>query len=60
MTPLLLGFLGLPAVLILIFLRVPIGIAMLTIGVFGSWAVTGSFNPVSAQFKNLTYSTYAS
>ncbi|MCP8885152.1 TRAP transporter large permease [Devosia sp. XJ19-1] len=60
MTPLLLGFLGLPAVLILIFLRVPIGIAMLAIGVFGSWAVTGSFNPVSAQFKNLAYSTYAS
>jgi C4-dicarboxylate transporter DctM subunit len=60
MTPLLLGFLGLPAVLILIFLRVPIGIAMLAVGVFGSWAITGSFNPVSAQFKNLTYSTFAS
>ena len=60
MTPLMLGFLGLPAVLILIFLRMPIGIAMLGVGVFGSWLVTGSFNPVSAQFKNLTYSTYAS
>ena len=60
MTPLLLGFLALPAVLILIFLRVPIGLAMMAIGIFGSWAVTGSFNPVSAQFKNLTYSTFAS
>ena len=54
MTPLLLGALGLPAVLILIFLRVPIGIAMLAVGVFGSWLITGSFNPVSAQFQNLT------
>ncbi|MHA6300047.1 TRAP transporter large permease [Devosia sp. CAU 1758] len=60
MTNLMLGFLGLPAVLILIFLRVPIGIAMLAVGVFGSFLVTGSFNPVSAQFKNLTYSTFAS
>jgi C4-dicarboxylate transporter DctM subunit len=60
MTPLLLGFLGLPAVLILIFLRVPIGIAMLAVGVFGSWLVTGSFNPISAQFKNIAYSTFAS
>lgn len=60
MTPLMLGFLGLPAVLILIFLRVPIGIAMLGVGVFGSWLITGSFNPVAAQFKNLTYSTFAS
>lgn len=60
MTPLMLGFLGLPLVLVLIFLRVPIGLAMLGVGVFGSWLITGSFNPVSAQFKNLTYSTYAS
>jgi C4-dicarboxylate transporter, DctM subunit len=60
MTPLVLGFLGLPTVLILIFLRVPIGLAMLGVGIFGSWMITGSFNPVAAQFKNLTYSTYAS
>jgi C4-dicarboxylate transporter DctM subunit len=60
MSALMLGFLGLPAVLLLIFLRVPIGIAMLAVGVFGSWLVTGSFNPISAQFKNLTYSTFAS
>jgi C4-dicarboxylate transporter, DctM subunit len=60
MTPLVLGFVGLPTVLILIFLRVPIGLAMLGVGIFGSWMITGSFNPVAAQFKNLTYSTYAS
>jgi C4-dicarboxylate transporter DctM subunit len=60
MSNLLLGALGLPVVLILIFLRVPIGIAMLAVGVFGTWLISGSFNPISAQFKNLSYSTFAS
>ncbi|UYO01240.1 MAG: TRAP transporter large permease [Devosia sp.] len=60
MTPLILGILGIPAVLILIFLRVPIGLAMFAIGVTGTWLISGSFNPIAAQFKNLTYSTYAS
>lgn len=60
MSNLLLGTLGLPIVLILIFLRVPIGLAMLAVGVLGTWLISGSFNPISAQFKNLSYSTYAS
>ncbi len=60
MTPLVLGLLAFPAVLLLIFLRVPIGLAMLTIGIFGGWLITGTFNPTLAQFKNLTYSTFAS
>ena len=60
MTPLLLGSIGIPLVLVLIFLRVPIGIAMFGVGILGTFLVTGSINPVVAQFKNLTYSTYAS
>jgi len=56
---LVLGLLGFPLVLVLIFLRVPIGLAMLGVGVFGSFLITGSFTPIMAQFKNLTYSTYA-
>ncbi|MEO9297364.1 TRAP transporter large permease [Devosia alba] len=60
MTPLILGLLAFPAVLLLIFLRVPIGLAMLGVGMLGSFLVTGNFNPVAAQFKNLTYGTYAS
>ena len=59
MTPIVLGLIGFPIVLVLIFLRVPIGLAMLGVGVFGSAMITGSFNPIMAQFKNLTYSTYA-
>jgi len=57
---LILGLLGIPAVLLLIFLRVPIGVAMLAIGMLGTWMVTKNFNPVLAQFKTLTYGTFAS
>ena len=60
MTPFVIGLFAIPIVLILIFLRVPIGLAMLGVGVFGTWMITGNFNPVSSQFKNLTYSTFAS
>ena len=55
-----LGLLSFPLMLALIFLRVPIGIAMLGVGVFGSLLITGSFTPILAQFKNLTWSTFAS
>jgi tripartite ATP-independent transporter DctM subunit len=60
MTPLILGLFGIPVVLVLIFLRVPIGLAMLGVGIFGSWLITGSFNPMMGQFKNISYSTFAS
>ena len=60
MTPLVLGLFAIPVVLVLIFLRVPIGLAMLGVGIFGSWLITGSFNPMLGQFKNLSYSTFAS
>lgn len=55
-----LGLWSFPVLLGLIFLRIPIGLAMLAVGIGGSYLVTGSFNPVFAQFKNLTYSTFAS
>jgi tripartite ATP-independent transporter DctM subunit len=56
----LIGLLSFPVILLLIFLRVPIGLAMLGVGIFGSWLLTGTVNPVMAQFKSLTYSTFAS
>jgi tripartite ATP-independent transporter DctM subunit len=55
-----LGLWSFPVLLGMIFLRVPIGLAMLIVGVVGSWFITGSWNPVFAQFKNLTHSTFAS
>lgn len=60
MSNLVLGLLSFPVMLVLIFLRVPIGISMLAVGVFGSFLITGSFNPILAQFKSLTYSTFSS
>lgn len=55
-----LGLWSFPVVLALIFIRIPIGLAMLVVGIGGSYLVTGSFNPVMAQFKSLTQSTFAS
>lgn len=54
-----LGIWAFPVVLGLIFARVPIGLAMLLVGIGGSYLITGSFNPVMAQFKNLTQGTFA-
>lgn len=59
-TNLILGLLGIPVVLLMVFLRVPIGLAMMVVGVVGTWLVTKTFNPVMSQFKTLTYSTFAS
>jgi len=55
-----LGLLAFPVILALIFLRVPIGLAMLGVGIGGSYLIVGNFNPVMAQFKSLTYGTFAS
>ncbi|UYQ71760.1 TRAP transporter large permease [Pelagibacterium flavum] len=60
MSNIVIGLLSFPVILLLIFLRVPIGLAMLGVGIFGSWIITGTFNPALAQFKSLTYSTFAS
>ena len=52
-TNLILGLLGIPVVLILVFLRLPIGLAMMVVGIVGTWLVTKNFNPVMSQFKTL-------
>jgi len=46
--------------MVLIFLRMPIGLAMLLCGIGGSVAVTGSTIPVLAQMKTLTFDTFSS
>ncbi len=60
MTHLELGLWSFPVLLALIFLRVPIGLAMLSVGFFGTWMVTGSWIPILAQLKSLTYDTFSS
>jgi len=48
-----------PVLLILIFLRVPIGLSMLLLGLTGSWLIYGSVPPVLNQMKTLAYSQFS-
>lgn len=54
------GFLSFPALLILIFIRVPIGLAMFLVGLFGLYFVTGNFNIGLARLKSETFTTFSS
>jgi len=54
------GLASFPALLILIFIRVPIGLAMLLIGLVGLYLVTGNINLPLAKLKGETYSTFSS
>ncbi len=54
------GLWSFPALMLLIFLRMPIGLAMFVAGVGGLWLVTGSNNMAFSRLKNETYSTFSS
>jgi tripartite ATP-independent transporter DctM subunit len=60
MDPLHLAAWSFPALLLLIFVRVPIGLAMLVLGLVGSWLVYGSAAPLLAQMKTMAYSQFSS
>ena len=60
MDPLVLAAWSFPVLLALIFLRVPIGLAMLAVGLVGSWQVYGSAAPLLNQMKTLAYSQFSS
>ena len=59
MTELQLGMLSLPLLLVLIFLRMPIGLAMLVVGLGGTAWVSGGSLIVLAKLKYETYSTFS-
>ncbi|SFE77681.1 TRAP transporter, DctM subunit [Sulfitobacter brevis] len=61
MTNLELGFWSFPILLVMIFLRAPIGLAMLLCG-FGGWymAMGGNPTPLLAKLKSETYTTFSS
>jgi len=59
MEPLWLAAWSFPVLLALIFLRVPIGLSMLAIGLTGSWLVYGSLTPLLNQMKTLAYSQFS-
>jgi len=60
MEPIWLAAASFPVLLVLIFLRVPIGLSMLVVGLFGSWQVYGSAAPLLNQMKNLAYGQFSS
>jgi C4-dicarboxylate transporter, DctM subunit len=60
MDPIWLAAASFPVLLVLIFLRVPIGLSMLVVGLLGSWQVYGSVAPLLNQMKNLAYSQFSS
>lgn len=55
-----LGLWSLPILLVLIFLRMPIGLAMLVVGLGGTAWVTDGWVIVLARLKTETYSTFSS
>ena len=59
MTTLEIGLASFPTLLVLIFLRVPIGLAMFLVGFGGLFLVTGTSNMALAKMKNETYSTFS-
>ncbi len=48
-----------PLMLLLIFVRVPIGLSMLLVGLGGAWIVYGSAAPILNQLKQVTYTTFS-
>jgi len=59
LSDLLIGLLSFPALLILIFLRVPIGLAMFLAGLVGLMLVTGDTSLPFARLKAETYTTFS-
>ncbi len=59
MTSLQLALWSFPVLLLLIFVRVPIGLSMLVCGLAGAWMVYGNHMPILNQLKQVTYSTFS-
>ena len=60
MSPLAIGLCSFPALIGMIFLRVPVGLAMLVCGLVGSAAVLGTIQPAWSQWKFLAYDLFSS
>ena len=60
MTNLEIGLTSFPALLLMIFLRVPIGLAMFVTGIVGLWLVTGANTVALSRLKNESFSTFGS
>ncbi len=60
MSTLEIGIASFPALMVLIFLRVPIGLAMFVVGLVGLVIVTDGTNVAFSRLKNETYGTFSS
>lgn len=60
MDPIVMAAWSFPVLLLLIFLRVPIGLSMLVLGCAGSWLLLGGIQPLLSQMQTLTYGQFAS
>ncbi|MCA0873241.1 TRAP transporter large permease [Seohaeicola saemankumensis] len=60
MTLLEIGYLSFPVLLVMIFLRAPIGLAMMLCGIGGLYLATGGTNMFLAKLKSETYTTFSS
>ena len=60
MSDLAIGYWSFPVLLLLIFLRLPIGLSMLMVGILGNYLIRGNWMPILAQFKDMPYSSFAS
>jgi tripartite ATP-independent transporter DctM subunit len=59
LTSLEIGLASFPVLLLLIFARIPIGLAMLLCGMVGTWIVTGTTLPILSKLKSETYTTFS-
>ncbi|MEJ6397329.1 TRAP transporter large permease [Yoonia sp. 208BN28-4] len=59
MTDLAIGVISFPVLLVLIFLRVPIGLAMFLVGLVGLTIITGDTSVPLARLKSETYTTFS-
>ncbi len=55
-----LGFWSFPVLLLMIFLRAPIGLAMMLCGIGGIWVALGDSNMFMAKLKTETFTTFSS
>ena len=54
------GIWSFPVLLVMIFMRIPIGLSMLIAGFVGSYLLGDSWLPILSKLKNETYSTFSS
>ncbi len=59
MSDIFLGIISFPLLLILIFLRIPIALAMIIIALIGNILLRGSFMPILYQLNDLTFATFS-